>query len=92
MPDERPSDQAGLSGTDENLNPFEIAMQQFDIAADALHLDDSMRHALKKAKRQHIVSIPVKMDGGEVHSCCRIFSRARAASRSVITSVRGIFP
>jgi glutamate dehydrogenase (NAD(P)+) len=67
MPEQqRPSDQAGQPAAEENLNPFEIAMQQFDLAADALKLDDSMRHVLKKAKRQLIVSIPVKMDGGEV--------------------------
>jgi glutamate dehydrogenase (NAD(P)+) len=50
----------------EELNPFEIAKQQFDRAADILQLDESMRQVLKHAKRQLIVSIPVKMDGGEV--------------------------
>ncbi len=50
--------------TQEELNPFEIAKQQFDRAADLLKLDESMRQVLKHAKRQLIVSIPVKMDGG----------------------------
>jgi glutamate dehydrogenase (NAD(P)+) len=50
----------------EELNPFKIAQQQFDIAADYLELDDSMRQVLKNAKRQLVVSIPVKMDGGQV--------------------------
>jgi glutamate dehydrogenase (NAD(P)+) len=50
----------------EELNPFKIAKQQFDRAADYLELDDSMRRVLKNAKRQLIVSIPVKMDNGEV--------------------------
>jgi glutamate dehydrogenase (NAD(P)+) len=49
----------------EELNPFEIAKQQFDRAADYLELEDSMRNVLRNAKRQLIVSIPVKMDGGE---------------------------
>jgi glutamate dehydrogenase (NAD(P)+) len=49
----------------EELNPFEIAKQQFDRAADYLELEDSMRSVLRSAKRQLIVSIPVKMDGGE---------------------------
>ena len=49
----------------EQLNPFEIAKQQFDRAADYLELEDSMRQVLRSAKRQLIVSIPVKMDGGE---------------------------
>ena len=50
----------------EQLNPFEIAKQQFNRAADYLDLDASMRHVLENAKRQLIVSIPVKMDGGDV--------------------------
>jgi glutamate dehydrogenase (NAD(P)+) len=49
----------------EQLNPFEIAKQQFDRAADYLELEESMRNVLRSAKRQLIVSIPVKMDGGE---------------------------
>jgi glutamate dehydrogenase (NAD(P)+) len=49
----------------EELNPFEIAKQQFDRAADYLDLEESMRNVLRSAKRQLIVSIPVKMDGGE---------------------------
>ena len=50
----------------EQLNPFEIAKQQFNRAADYLELEPSMRHVLEHAKRQLIVSIPVKMDGGDV--------------------------
>jgi len=50
----------------EELNPFEIAKQQFNRAADYLELETSMRHVLENPKRQLIVSIPVKMDGGDV--------------------------
>jgi glutamate dehydrogenase (NAD(P)+) len=50
----------------EELNPFKIAKQQFNRAADYLDLDDSTRNVLSAAKRQLIVSIPVKMDGGDV--------------------------
>ncbi|HKR00550.1 MAG TPA: Glu/Leu/Phe/Val dehydrogenase [Pyrinomonadaceae bacterium] len=50
----------------EELNPFKIAKQQFDRAADYLELEVSMRRVLKNAKRQLVVSIPVKMDNGEV--------------------------
>ncbi|HYJ47923.1 MAG TPA: Glu/Leu/Phe/Val dehydrogenase [Pyrinomonadaceae bacterium] len=52
--------------TQEELNPFKIAKQQFDRAADYLELEDSMRRVLKSAKRQLVVAIPVKMDNGEV--------------------------
>src|SRR6266536_1520702 len=50
----------------EELNPFEICKQQFNRAADYLDLGLSMRHVLETPKRQLIVSIPVKMDGGDV--------------------------
>jgi glutamate dehydrogenase (NAD(P)+) len=50
----------------EELNPFEIAKKQFDLAAEYLELDEPMRRVLKHAKRQLIVSIPVKMDSGRV--------------------------
>jgi glutamate dehydrogenase (NAD(P)+) len=60
------SKQQAVATTPEELNPFTIAKQQFDRAADFLDLDVSMRRVLKHAKRQLIVSIPVKMDNGEV--------------------------
>ena len=50
----------------EELNPFAIARQQFNKAADYLNLDASTRAVLSNTKRQLIVSIPVKMDGGDV--------------------------
>jgi glutamate dehydrogenase (NAD(P)+) len=50
----------------EELNPFAIAKAQFNKAADYLNLDQSLRSVLSSPKRQLIVSIPVKMDGGEV--------------------------
>ena len=50
----------------EELNPFKIAVAQFERAAELLGLDQSMRLILKQAKRQLVVSIPVKMDGGDV--------------------------
>src|SRR5215210_3663195 len=60
------SQQTATAAPAEELNPFKIAQQQFDTAANYLHLDNSMRQVLKQAKRQLVVSIPVKMDSGEV--------------------------
>ncbi len=60
------SEQQAAATIPEQLNPYEIAKQQFDRAADYLELEDSMRRVLKNAKRQLVVSIPVKMDNGEV--------------------------
>ncbi len=50
----------------EDLNPFHIASQQFDCAADILNLNPGMREVLRSPKRQLIVSIPTKMDNGQV--------------------------
>jgi glutamate dehydrogenase (NAD(P)+) len=58
--------QAETAAQAEELNPFKIAQAQFEAAADYLELDGSMRQVLKNAKRQLVVSIPVKLDGGEV--------------------------
>jgi glutamate dehydrogenase/leucine dehydrogenase len=55
-----------MTAQNENLNPFDIAQKQFDIAADCLRLDDNMRGILKAPKRQLIVSIPVRMDDGRI--------------------------
>lgn len=45
-------------------NPFEIAQQQFDIAAEKLGLEEDLRTVLRIPKRQLIVSVPVRMDNG----------------------------
>jgi glutamate dehydrogenase (NAD(P)+) len=50
----------------ESLNPFEIALRQFDTAADRIGLDDGMRQVLRSPKRQLIVSVPTLMDDGSV--------------------------
>jgi glutamate dehydrogenase (NAD(P)+) len=50
----------------EDLNPFRIAQHQFDIAAEHLKLDPSLRGVLRTPKRIMEVSVPVKMDNGQV--------------------------
>jgi glutamate dehydrogenase/leucine dehydrogenase len=54
------------SALKENLNPFDIAKQQFATAAEIIGLDESLRAVLINPKRQLIVSIPVKMDDGTI--------------------------
>ncbi|NNJ10306.1 Glu/Leu/Phe/Val dehydrogenase [Chloroflexales bacterium ZM16-3] len=48
----------------EALNPFVIAQEQFDIAADLLHLPESLRSHLRVPQRELCVNFPVKMDDG----------------------------
>ncbi len=45
-------------------NPFEIAQRQFDIAADALELEEGIRLKLRVPRRCLIVSVPFEMDDG----------------------------
>jgi len=51
----------------ETLNPFEIAVKQFNTAADYLNLDISMRKVLSNPRRALIVAIPVRMDDGTIN-------------------------
>jgi len=50
----------------ETLNPFDIAVRQFHIAAEHLGLDDGLRKVLSQPKRALVVSIPVRMDDGRI--------------------------
>src|SRR5260370_8711872 len=50
----------------EDLNPFRIAQIQFDMAAEFLKLDPGLRQILRTPKRMLEVSIPTKMDNGQV--------------------------
>jgi len=48
------------------LDAWAVAQRQFDIAADRLDLDPSLRAVLREAERELIVAIPVTMDDGSV--------------------------
>jgi glutamate dehydrogenase (NAD(P)+) len=52
--------------TVENLNAYEIALQQFNVAASKLKLDAGLAEILRHPKRQLAVSIPIRMDDGTV--------------------------
>jgi glutamate dehydrogenase (NAD(P)+) len=45
---------------------FEVAVEQFNIAADILGLDDGMRRILSHCQREVTVNFPVEMDDGSV--------------------------
>jgi glutamate dehydrogenase (NAD(P)+) len=45
-------------------NPFHIAQQQFDTAADILGLHDNIRAVLRVPQRELTVNFPVKLDDG----------------------------
>jgi glutamate dehydrogenase/leucine dehydrogenase len=50
----------------EDLNPFRIAMRQFDTAADKLDLEPGLREVLRRPRRALSLSLPVKMDDGTI--------------------------
>ena len=43
-----------------------VALRQFDIAADRLHLEDDFRQILRTCKRELTVNFPVRMDDGSI--------------------------
>jgi glutamate dehydrogenase (NAD(P)+) len=50
----------------EDLNPFRIAMRQFDTAAEKLKLDAGLREVLRSPRRALSLSLPIKMDDGTI--------------------------
>ena len=48
------------------VNPYAMAVSQFDDAAERLGLSQAMRAILRKPKRELIVNFPVRMDNGDV--------------------------
>ncbi len=55
-----------VSKVAEDLNPFRIAMHQFDTAAEKLKLDAGLREVLRTPRRALSLSLPIKMDSGAV--------------------------
>ncbi len=47
-------------------DPWEVALEQFDLAADRLHLDPNMRGILRTCQRELTVHFPVRMQDGVV--------------------------
>jgi len=54
------------AGGSDSRDLYSVAIEQFNIAADVLGLEDSMRRILAHCQRELIVSLPVEMDDGRV--------------------------
>ncbi len=48
------------------LNPYHMAVQQFELAADKLNLSEDMREILRQPKRELTVHFPVRLDNGRI--------------------------
>jgi glutamate dehydrogenase/leucine dehydrogenase len=55
-----------VARTSEDLNPFRIAVRQFDAAAEKLKLDPGLRDVLRSPRRALSLSLPIKMDDGSI--------------------------
>jgi glutamate dehydrogenase (NAD(P)+) len=55
------------------VNPYDMALQQFDAVADLLKLDPGIAEILRHPQRELIVHFPVKLDDGSV----RVFTGFR---------------
>ena len=69
----------------EALNPFTMAQAQFDKAAEILNLEPSLRALLREPMREHVFSIPLKMDSGEV----QIFKGYRVQYNNALGPTKG---
>jgi len=66
-------------------NPYEVALCQFDRAAEYLDLKDGIRDMLRKPKRELTVNFPVKMDDGSV----KIFTGYRVHHSTILGPTKG---
>ena len=48
------------------LNPYQMAVQQFEAAAEKLNLSEDMREILRQPKRELAVNFPVRLDSGRI--------------------------
>jgi glutamate dehydrogenase (NAD(P)+) len=48
------------------LNPYHMAVQQFESAAEQLKLSEDMREILRQPKRELTVNFPVRLDNGRI--------------------------
>ncbi|WP_018922732.1 Glu/Leu/Phe/Val family dehydrogenase [Salsuginibacillus kocurii] len=66
MPDQHEKAEADITSHDKN--PLEIVHELLKDSVDDLKLDENIYHILKKPIRMLEVSIPVRMDNGDIHN------------------------
>lgn len=57
-----------MHAEDRSLNPYHMAIQQFEAAADKLDLSEDMREILRQPKRELAVNFPVRLDNGRIRT------------------------
>ena len=66
-------------------NPFESMMSRFQIASQALGLNDEVYNVLKSPAKQVVVSLPVTMDDGSI----RVFEGYRVIHSNILGPSKG---
>ena len=66
-------------------NPFESMMNRFNIAAQALGLDDEVYNVLKSPAKQVIVTLPITMDDGSI----QVFEGFRVIHSNILGPSKG---
>ena len=61
-------------GSTQAINPFEVALKQLDEAVKLIKLDKGLQEVLANPKRVLTVSLPIRMDNGEI----RVFTGFRS--------------
>ncbi len=74
-----------MAGEEWHSATSDMAIQQFDIAADKLVIDPNIAARLRRPERAMIVSVPTRMDDGHVH----VFSGYRVQHNDVLGPFKG---
>ncbi|KYG78664.1 glutamate dehydrogenase (NAD(P)+) [Roseivirga ehrenbergii] len=69
----------------DKANPFESMMSRFNIAAEALGLDEQVYNVLKSPSKQVSVSLPITMDNGSI----RVFEGHRVIHSNILGPSKG---
>lgn len=69
----------------DKANPFESMMSRFNIAAEALGLDEQIYNVLKSPSKQVSVSLPITMDDGSI----QVFEGHRVIHSNILGPAKG---
>ena len=69
----------------DKANPFESMMSRFNIAAEALGLDEQIYNVLKSPSKQVSVSLPITMDDGSI----KVFEGHRVIHSNILGPSKG---
>ncbi|MEJ7652862.1 MAG: Glu/Leu/Phe/Val dehydrogenase dimerization domain-containing protein [Chloroflexia bacterium] len=80
-----------MTGTEASLrtkseNPFDIAREQFDAAAERLGLESGVREVLRNTQRELSVNFPVRLDSDVV----KVFTGYRVQHNTARGPARGV--